>query len=175
MFANQMTGDEPRSQHRSNSSSKYTKLRKLEGIFLIMITIFLLLEMSMFTNVFSGFDLLSSSTIPLKEKKDIYKNVGKVIKQKQAKVKQEQEIGGEKADKKNVHKLGGLSCAAHGGPSDEIAAEMVYWRDIPQDSDYISPFKHKKKDGPVQYMTFEPDEGGWNNIRYVCLIYVSLY
>ena len=88
---------------------------------------------------------------------------------------EEEESEGEIADKKNAHNLGGLSCAAYGGPSDEIAAEMVYWRDIPQDSDYMSPFKHKKKDGPVQYMTFEPDGGGWNNIRYVCLIYVSLY
>jgi len=60
------------------------------------------------------------------------------------------------------HTLGGLSCAAHGGPSDEIASEMIYWSDIPSDSDYVSPFKKK---GETKYMTFEPDGGGWNNIR----------
>ena len=44
---------------------------------------------------------------------------------------------------------------------------MVYWSDIPEDSIYESPFKQKKKDNAqVQYMTFEPDGGGWNNIRY---------
>ena len=40
---------------------------------------------------------------------------------------------------------------------------MVYWRDIPGDSAFLTPFK---KVGPqVKYLTFEPDEGGWNNIR----------
>ncbi len=65
------------------------------------------------------------------------------------------------------HKLGGLSCSAFGGPSDDIAEEMIYWKDIPSDAVFESPFKQKKKDGPVQYMTFEPDGGGWNNIRCV--------
>jgi len=63
----------------------------------------------------------------------------------------------------NRHTLAGLSCEKYGGPSDEAAAEMVYWSDIPTDSSYVSPFK--KKTTAVQYMTFEPDEGGWNNIR----------
>jgi len=63
----------------------------------------------------------------------------------------------------NHHTLGGLSCAKHGGASDEAAADMVYWSDIPSDSSYVSPFK--KKQTAVQYMTFEPDGGGWNNIR----------
>jgi hypothetical protein len=52
--------------------------------------------------------------------------------------------------------LGGLSCAKHGGPSDEVAAEMVYWSDIPIDSNFVSPFK---KEGETRYMTFEPDGG----------------
>jgi len=63
----------------------------------------------------------------------------------------------------NHHTLGGLSCAKHGGASDKAAADMVYWSDIPSDSSYVSPFK--KKQTAVQYMTFEPDGGGWNNIR----------
>ena len=60
-------------------------------------------------------------------------------------------------------KLAGLSCKLHGGPSDGIAAEMIYWRDIPRDSTYESPFA---KFGPnPKYITFEPDSGGWNNKR----------
>ena len=61
------------------------------------------------------------------------------------------------------HEIAGLSCAAYGGPSDEIATkEMVYWEDIPSDSNYISPFYDPATE---RYLTFEPDGGGWNNIR----------
>jgi hypothetical protein len=62
-----------------------------------------------------------------------------------------------------VHKVAGLSCEKYGGPSDEIAAKMVYWRDIPSDASYQSPFA--KSGSEPKYLTFEPDEGGWNNIR----------
>jgi len=58
------------------------------------------------------------------------------------------------------HRLAGLDCSAHGGPSNDKAAEMVYWSDHPSDSAHVSPFYDCKK-----YMTFEPDRGGWNNIR----------
>ena len=57
-----------------------------------------------------------------------------------------------------------LSCTEFGGPDDEFAQEMVYWKDIPSDSHYVSPF-HVKKGQQKRYMTFEPDGGGWNNIR----------
>jgi hypothetical protein len=57
------------------------------------------------------------------------------------------------------HELAGLNCDAYGGPSQEVAAEMVYWEDIPSDAAHISPFK--KTSGPRQYLTFEPDNGGW--------------
>eukprot|EP00531_Pseudo-nitzschia_arenysensis_P014738 CAMPEP_0116127870 /NCGR_PEP_ID=MMETSP0329-20121206/7062_1 /TAXON_ID=697910 /ORGANISM="Pseudo-nitzschia arenysensis, Strain B593" /LENGTH=625 /DNA_ID=CAMNT_0003621981 /DNA_START=140 /DNA_END=2017 /DNA_ORIENTATION=- len=60
-------------------------------------------------------------------------------------------------------KIAGLNCDRFGGPSEEIAAEMVYWRDIPKDAAFVSPFK--KTNGEKQYLTFEPDEGGFNNIR----------
>jgi hypothetical protein len=58
------------------------------------------------------------------------------------------------------HKVAGLSCTDHGGPSNEIAKEMIYWRDIEADNDYKSPFYDEEK-----YLTFEPDHGGFNNIR----------
>jgi len=60
------------------------------------------------------------------------------------------------------HRLAGLNCDKWGGPSNEAAEEMVYWEDIPSDSHHVSPFR---KPGISQYMTFEPDSGGWNNIR----------
>ena len=71
------------------------------------------------------------------------------------------------------HTLAGLSCAKYGGPSDEVAKEMVYWSDIPSDSQFVSPFK-KEGGGETKYMTFEPDGGGWNNIvRYIIYVLPS--
>ena len=58
------------------------------------------------------------------------------------------------------HRVAGLSCEQYGGPNDEFAQEMVYWEDIPSDAKYKSPFYDENK-----YLTFEPDHGGWNNIR----------
>ncbi len=57
-------------------------------------------------------------------------------------------------DVSGVHKVAGLSCQQYGGPPDEIAAEMVYWSDIPSDAKFVSPFHAF---GPkVKYLTFEP-------------------
>lgn len=68
-----------------------------------------------------------------------------------------------KAVDDGVHKVAGLSCRAYNGPnSQEAVDEMVYWRDLPQDAKYESPFKHV---GPeVKYLTFEPDEGTWQKL-----------
>ena len=57
---------------------------------------------------------------------------------------------------KESHRVAGLSCDQYGGPSEEIAAEMVYWRDIPQDAEFVSP--HAKYGQSPKYLTFEPDE-----------------
>jgi hypothetical protein len=62
-----------------------------------------------------------------------------------------------------LHDLAGLSCADHGGPSNDHAAEMVYWSDIPSDADFKSPIGANDKS--IKYLTFEPDGGGFNNIR----------
>ena len=57
----------------------------------------------------------------------------------------------------------------------EISKEMKYWKDIPNDADHISPFHQTLTLGGQQnnhrlgrqFMTFEPDQGGWKDIRMV--------
>jgi len=62
------------------------------------------------------------------------------------------------------HRLAGLSCDRFGGPNNSFAErEMVYWSDIPSDHLYLSPFRRANDE--EQFLTFEPDHGGWNNIR----------
>ena len=58
-------------------------------------------------------------------------------------------------------KIASLSCEKYGGPPDEFAQEMVYWSDVPSDALYVSPLRQKRGERR-QYMTFEPDGGGWN-------------
>ena len=71
-------------------------------------------------------------------------------------------------DVNEENSIAGLNCDKYGGPPAAVAQEMVYWRDIPSDNDYESPF-HKSSSlsstRTTRYMTFEPDGGGWNNIR----------
>ena len=71
-------------------------------------------------------------------------------------------------------RVAGLNCDKFGGPSPEEAQEMVYWEDIPSDAEWVSPFHYKHRQLPTQYMTFEPDRGGWNNIRWVLVIKVPI-
>ena len=71
-------------------------------------------------------------------------------------------------------KIASLSCEPHGGPPDEFAQEMVYWSDIPSDALYASPLKQKRGQHETKYMTFEPDGGGWNNIRMAMETVVGL-
>mmetsp|Transcript_46732 Transcript_46732/g.69496 ORF Transcript_46732/g.69496 Transcript_46732/m.69496 type:complete len:638 (-) Transcript_46732:245-2158(-) len=71
-------------------------------------------------------------------------------------------------------KLAGLTCDQYGGPDRQAAQELVYWNDIPQDQLYVSPLQAtSSQDGP-KYMTFEPDGGGWNNIRMAMETIVGL-
>ena len=69
-----------------------------------------------------------------------------------------------KGSKPRPSRVSGLDCEPWGGPPNEVAKEMVYWEDIPQDSQHVSPFY--KPDGPPQYFSFEMDFAGWNNVRY---------
>jgi GDP-fucose protein O-fucosyltransferase len=64
---------------------------------------------------------------------------------------------------KEHHRVAGLKCDKYGGPSNEAAAEMVYWQDIPSDAQFVSPYAKYGK--APKYLTFEPDQGAWNNIR----------
>ena len=41
--------------------------------------------------------------------------------------------------------------------------ELVYWKDIKDDARWVSPFRDAAPS--EKFLTFEPDEGGWNNIR----------
>ncbi len=81
--------------------------------------------------------------------------------------------------KKIRHSHAALNCSRHGGPhSEEELSEIIYWRDIPSDALFVSPFYLKENKKSFQeisnpsisyrkpkYLTFEMDGSGWNNIR----------
>ncbi|CAM9793333.1 unnamed protein product, partial [Phaeothamnion confervicola] len=56
------------------------------------------------------------------------------------------------------------SCASHDSSlSLPRQVDISYWRDIKKDDEWVSPYKAI---GPAEkYVTFEPDCGGFNNIR----------
>jgi hypothetical protein len=66
------------------------------------------------------------------------------------------------------HPVAGLSCPEDPNQSRSQAYwnmvaqdEIVYWRDVPQDSSRISPFRADRhiSNETKKYLTFEPDEG----------------
>jgi hypothetical protein len=86
-----------------------------------------------------------------KEKKVVEEKKVEVVEdtEKKEEVKQEEVVVEQETDE---HRVAGLSCKAYGGPSDEDAAEMVFWSDIPEDATFVSPYKRNE----TQYLTFEP-------------------
>lgn len=49
---------------------------------------------------------------------------------------------------------------------------MVYWRDVPSDSEWVSPYA--KEGSEIKCLTVEPDEGFWNNKRMAMESAISL-
>lgn len=73
------------------------------------------------------------------------------------------DIGSASRAKEEIHDSAGLNCDVHGGPTDEGAvSEMIWWHDIPSDTQYRSPFFDENK---ARYLSFEPDGAGFNNAR----------
>ena len=75
----------------------------------------------------------------------------------------------------NYYPVSKLNCEANGGPSQQDTNEVVYWRDIPSDTVFMSPFyspksQEQSRDGSnnfwkTKYLTFEMDGSGFNNMR----------
>lgn len=63
-----------------------------------------------------------------------------------------------------VDRRGGVkgTLICNGKPTD---SEVVYWRDVPVDRGYESPLTPHHHEHASKYITFEYDNGGWNNIR----------
>ena len=76
-----------------------------------------------------------------------------------------EEVDYREEDIESKHFLAGLSCERFGGPSDKDAAEMIFWEDIPSDSQHVSPFQKPKQ---KQYLTFEADHGEWSDLLRYC-------
>ena len=77
-------------------------------------------------------------------------------------------------DKYSRGPLQTLECGAYlnnGAVSKERAQEMVYWENNPGDLLFRSPFQtthtqqQQQQQQPPQYLTFEYDLSGWNNVR----------
>ncbi|KAJ8599752.1 hypothetical protein CTAYLR_003439 [Chrysophaeum taylorii] len=75
------------------------------------------------------------------------------------------EGGPRRQRKKPVGERGRLVCDGR-----EIEHEIVYWREVAEDKDYVAPTASNRG-----YLTFEYDRGGWNNVRMgvECLVVVA--
>lgn len=57
-------------------------------------------------------------------------------------------------------KRGALMC---NGTS--LDSEVIYWRDVEGDKDLVSPINPHLKETMKKYLSFEYDQGDWNNMR----------
>jgi GDP-fucose protein O-fucosyltransferase len=72
---------------------------------------------------------------------------------------------------KRSNKNGLLQCESFGGPSDEAAADMMYWRhDIPTNQQFHSIYGSAQD----KYFVFQPDEAGFSNVRMTFETVVAL-
>jgi hypothetical protein len=46
-----------------------------------------------------------------------------------------------------------------------IDSEIIYWQQVPGDAEYESPITPHHHEHHDRYLTFEYDQGGWNNVR----------
>lgn len=55
---------------------------------------------------------------------------------------------------------------------ESVHHEIIYWKDIPSDREYVAPTASRRKE---LFMTFEYDQGGWNNVRMgvECLVVMA--
>jgi len=50
-----------------------------------------------------------------------------------------------------------------------VDSEIIYWKIVPGDKAFESPITPHHGEHHDRYMTFEYDNGGWNNVRSVYL------
>lgn len=66
----------------------------------------------------------------------------------------------DKKTRKAGEKRGQLICNGK-----EIDSEVIYWKIVPGDNTFESPITPHHNNHHDRYLTFEYDQGGWNNIR----------
>ena len=57
----------------------------------------------------------------------------------------------------------------------QVDSEIIYWKIVPGDAHYESPITPHHANHHDRYLSFEYDQGGWNNVRMSleCLIVVA--
>ena len=71
------------------------------------------------------------------------------------------------ADQSKKEQLGTLTCNGT-----QVKSEVIYWKVVPGDNEFESPITPHHDEHHDRYLTFEYDNGGWNNMRMgiECLI-----
>lgn len=47
----------------------------------------------------------------------------------------------------------------------QVDSEVIYWKIVPGDDNYESPITPHHENHHDRYLSFEYDNGGWNNVR----------